>query len=530
MNINSTSSSSSSTNRITGLATGLDVDSMVKSGMQPYQTKVNKQIQEKEVLEIKQKLYRDLMSEGNKIFSKYLDINKTDSLVKSANYSSASFDSSNSGVVTAKGLGGAKVDNYTVKVTQLATGANTTVKLADIKSLTNGTDNANALKLTYGTKSVEVDISAATDDASLAKIVNTAIGSLNMKATYSEFTNAVTIETNTAGNDQTFTIETGILSGGSFTQLQSETKNNGTNLEAVITNSKDETITYGAGNRTSKTNSVAIDGVQFSFFSKSKETTTAGVKVVEETTITGKADVTAIKEKIVNFVNDYNAFVEKMNKLLNDKRDRSYQPLTADQKKEMSETEVKLWNEKVETGQLRRDNNISTIANKLKNSIIDPIEGSDLLLKNIGIKFSKDYGGNKDGTLIIEDDAALTEALQNNPQGVMDLFISSPEDSSNLSTTEQYNKSGIFIRMKDIINSEFISSGSSLSKKAGLSEGSTVVNNELSKSISKYETKIKEMQTDLTRREQALYSKYAKLETAMNKYNSQQAYLTSQFS
>ena len=57
---------------------------------------------------------------------------------------------------------------------------------------------------------------------------------------------------------------------------------------------------------------------------------------------------------------------------------------------------------------------------------------------------------------------------------------------------------------------------------------STFSNNELTKSISSYEKKIKDMETDFSRREQALYSKYATLETMMNKLNAQQSNLLSQ--
>ena len=39
---------------------------------------------------------------------------------------------------------------------------------------------------------------------------------------------------------------------------------------------------------------------------------------------------------------------------------------------------------------------------------------------------------------------------------------------------------------------------------------------------------MKDMEKDFSRREQALYTKYANLETIMNKYNSQQSYLMQQ--
>ena len=42
--------------RITGLATGLDMDQIVKDSMKPYRIKIDRKGQDKEILEIKQKL------------------------------------------------------------------------------------------------------------------------------------------------------------------------------------------------------------------------------------------------------------------------------------------------------------------------------------------------------------------------------------------------------------------------------------------------------------------------------------------
>ena len=44
--------------RITGLATGLDMDEVIKESMRPYRVKIQQQQQQKEIVEIKQKLYR----------------------------------------------------------------------------------------------------------------------------------------------------------------------------------------------------------------------------------------------------------------------------------------------------------------------------------------------------------------------------------------------------------------------------------------------------------------------------------------
>ena len=77
--------------------------------MKAYQTKIDTQIQKKDVLEIKQKLYRDLVQKSQDFFNKYLDSTSKDCLRKSANYTGVKFAATNangttSNAVSVKGL------------------------------------------------------------------------------------------------------------------------------------------------------------------------------------------------------------------------------------------------------------------------------------------------------------------------------------------------------------------------------------------------------------------------------------------
>ena len=155
------------------------------------------------------------------------------------------------------------------------------------------------------------------------------------------------------------------------------------------------------------------------------------------------------------------------------------------------------------------------------------VDGIGLNLEKIGISPVADYQGTKNGTFTI-DEAKLTKALEENSEEIMSMFIkSSPKDSS-LSESQKYSKTGIMNRLKDVLYKETITVTSSLLKKAGIEGSSTAYNNEITKSIEKYEQKMADMEKDFSRREQALYTKYAKLETIMNQYNSQQSYLMQQ--
>ena len=81
--------------RITGLATGIDTDTLVKQLMQVEQIKIDKVLQEKQLIQWQQELYRDIIGEINSFKSTYFDVLKTDSYMLSTNtYSSFDVESS----------------------------------------------------------------------------------------------------------------------------------------------------------------------------------------------------------------------------------------------------------------------------------------------------------------------------------------------------------------------------------------------------------------------------------------------------
>ena len=97
--------------RVTGMASGLDVETLVKNSMQGYKSKVDAQKQNKEIAEMQQKLYRGIISDGRELFDKYFDIAKSDNLLTSKNYVTTKFDSLDSTVATATAISGAVKDN-----------------------------------------------------------------------------------------------------------------------------------------------------------------------------------------------------------------------------------------------------------------------------------------------------------------------------------------------------------------------------------------------------------------------------------
>lgn len=704
------------TTRITGLATGLDVDTIVKQTMQAYRTKIDTQQQRRDVLEIKQQLYRDILKDSKEFYNKHFDVLSSNSLISTKNWQAVQFTSSDENALTVTGSAGANAVNYTaigkiavaskaivtdgisnnskirvngkdftIKgsnnkeiVTNLnielkKSGINVTVRYSDFagnsndgnktgfifessvlgassdfvietgitdESSTNNNifealenvkgkdstaatvtgfndqnliDAINDSKLTIKLGDKEITFEDASteaikgmDSASLEEYLNKKLGELNLSSKVEETedgTKNITFTSTILGtsvNNKNLSVgnEVKSLEGGeegeeaqvkvelekiinkklninsniiNFKELNTEASedekkqyvdginkilkeqgismtvaldpenivifktNNkgdaaeinlstvekevkgayysetGTDSEIEITDSKG-----GVYKHVGTANSITLDGVTFKF---------TGVIPEGGVTIKGTTNVDSIKEKIVNFINDYNTLIEKLNKLISEKRNRDYNPLTKDQKSEMSEKEIELWEAKVNEGQLRRDDDLTRISNNLKQAMRTLVDGtSGLNLEKIGISPVSDYSGIKNGTFTINE-STLTEALENNMEDVMNMFVKSKLTTEGLTDNEKYNQTGIMYRLKDILYNETITNTSSLIKKAGYEGTSTVTNNTFTKAMDDYDKKIKQMESIFSTKEQALYNKYAKLETLMNSLNSQQSYL-----
>lgn len=550
--------------RITGLATGLDVDTLVQETMQAYQTKIDTVDQQKKVVELQQEMYREVITDCRNFYNDYFDISKSNSIILQKNWSATTFESSSS-AVTVTGGAGAEAANYSVKVESVAKAAS-----YKLEANTNGTVYINNVKIELGNDK---------SDAEKVKIINEALKGKGVTAKYSEFEKGIILTTDKLGSDETISFTTqapkemqekndyfkdlikdfednknvtitngkkeftfkidvtqvtvdctdGISeekikeamkktgmdiveekSGGfkiTYPADSNAVKANGSDCKATIT--KDGKTYEVVGN---KTNNITLDGVTFKFNNVTKE----------DAQITGKADVTKVKENIVKFVNDYNKLMEKLNTLITEKRDKSYMPLTDAQRKEMSESEIELWEKKVKEGQLSRDSDLTRIRNAMKSTMSSLVGGTSSSLKSIGITPVSDYNGTKNGTFTIDEDK-LTSALESNMEDVMKLFVSTGTDKDE-------SDKGLLQKLKSVFDTETQTNKGSLIKKAGMVGSSTASNNTLSKQITKYEEKISRMQTIFSSKQQALYTKYSRLETLMNNLNSQSNYLTSMLS
>lgn len=143
------------------------------------------------------------------------------------------------------------------------------------------------------------------------------------------------------------------------------------------------------------------------------------------TTITVAQDTDGIVQAIKAFVDKYNEVLGKINAELAERRLYDYPPLTEAQKKEMTEEEIKLWEERARQGLLQGDPLLSSIASQMRRDISSRVgTGSYSSLSAIGIT----TGLYSEGGKLYIDEAKLRQALTEDPEAVSRLFTASGQD------------------------------------------------------------------------------------------------------
>lgn len=232
--------------------------------------------------------------------------------------------------------------------------------------------------------------------------------------------------------------------------------------------------------------------------------------------LTTTRDTDKIVDSIKSFVDDYNKLIEELNEHISEEATyKKYPPLTDAQKKEMSDREVELWEEKSKQGLLHNDSNIESLLSSLRTTLYGSVDGVDIALYTIGIETSDSWRDN--GKLIL-DEGKLRAAVETNAEQVGKLFTD-PEQ-------------GIAMRLRDNIKSAAnVSTGSpgSMVRYAG-TKAVLVNDNTLYKEIKD----IKETLSNLNRKYELERTRYWKqfnaMEQAISNMNSQSSWLAQQFS
>ncbi|KDE22792.1 B-type flagellar hook-associated protein 2 [Bacillus subtilis] len=490
--------------RITGLASGMDIDDIVSKLMQTERAPLDKLKQKKQTLEWQRDSYREV----NTKIKELQDYMSKNTLTYPSTYQSKTVTSSNESVLTATGSASAPNSSSTVEVASLATAA--TYKANNYTGYTQGDYNLAFNVVAPGettAKAVNISVTSAdTIDNVISKLNSSDLGVSAFKDKIwngTEYVETIAFSskaTGAGGSIQAADSATAdFMSGQLGFSLDADNKltayKEGTNAKVTINGFEMEKLT----------NNFTVNGVTYSI----KNTTAATGPV----TTSVSTDVDGIYNQIKEFVDKYNEMVDSLNEKLKEEKYRDYTPLTSEQKEAMSDKEVELWEEKAKSGLLRNDSSISTGTNQMRTDFYTQVnaDGKTYQLTEFGITTSSAY--QMRGHLEINEDK-LKAKIQEDPQSVAALFTSGSNSSA-------YSDKGIMKRIGDTLKSTV----KSIEAKAG---NSTMGTNDYSigKNLNTISTDITKMQDRLTTIENRYYTKFSAMDSAIQKMNEQASYLS----
>lgn len=238
--------------------------------------------------------------------------------------------------------------------------------------------------------------------------------------------------------------------------------------------------------------------------------------------IDAQVDADSIVDAVKSMIEEYNSIIELVNKEVKTKPDRDYEPLTSEQKKELSEDEIEAWEKKAKEGLLYADSDIRSLTSDLR-FIIDG--GIAQELAEMGISTSSSYS---DNGKINFDESKFRAALSSNPERVQELFAESSVKNTN---GNGYSK-GIGANLKSVLDKYVNTTGAMTSKgilirKAGHeSSPMSVTENTMYSQLKDIKERIASLQERLETERDRYIKQFTSLETLISQMNNQSSWLS----
>ena len=522
-------------NRINGVMSGWDTESMVKAMVSHQQNQIDRLGQKNQIYTWQRTKYTELYKKidafrNNSLYNYKLD-NTTK--VKTAT-------STNESLVTAKATADAINGTHTVTVHRLATGAQTGSqgpmrsngdKASIAKQFIDGNGDplyANSFTLKLNGKEIAVDPANESMNDLVKKINESGAG---VKATYDANIDRLFISAEGTGADAKvdFTA-TDDVDGLKFlkdtlqmplvTQEDVDNDTTGTlvlgDLKAIT--GQDALLDIdGVTGITQSSNDFTIAGINYSL--KEADPT-------KTTTIEVKSDSEAILQSVKNFVNSYNELLDSLNSVIFEQKYKNFNPLTDQQKEAMTADQIKDWDEKAQSGVLRTDSLLSSITSTMRSTIYSSVNGISSQMVDgrrvtynslfaIGVK-TGDYSSN--GKLEIDEDK-LRAAIEADPDAVNKIMNGG-------SAADGKRTDGVADKLYD----ELKKSMDKIDAKAGSSKGDSDITSNLAKKIKANATAINNKTTRMNMQMQTYYKQFDAMESLLQQMQSQQDSLANYFS
>ncbi|KAF6579004.1 flagellar filament capping protein FliD [Paenibacillus sp. EKM212P] len=486
--------------RISGLASGMDIDSMVKKLMTAERVPLDKMNQQKQLMEWKRENYRESSTKIVSFQDKMTTLSRTAAINPQKVTVTGNSDALSA---TASSLASGVLD---ISVTSLATAARSVSNSTWTEKASTELAFADGAARTVQVGSSTINVDANETIESFVKKINDN-SKTGVTALY-DAKSGLSLTSKTTGS-QTFNIDS---------QISSEFK-------LSSTNGTDAVLKVNGLDVTKSSNNFTINGVDITL-------KTAGGAA---TRIEATKDTDKIVENIQSFVDAYNDVLATLNSKVSEERYKKYAPLTTEQKADMSDDEVKLWTTKAKSGMLRNDPILQDTLSEMRNAMIQGVDigrvdadgkNKPLMMSELGITT-----GTYDtkGKLILDADK-LRAAVEKDPDVISNFF--GKQDPSTALTNKYTQQDGILAKLKKISNASLqrMADTAGTSKVSSDLTASFLSTSSMGEQLLSLDRRISDMTSRLTRIETNYFKKFTAMETSINRYNSTSSSLTSMLS
>lgn len=533
--------------RMTGMVSGLDTDSIVKELVSAYSTKKEKYKKEQTKLGWKQEIWKDLNKEVNTFYK------SVGNLRFEGGYSTKKTTSSDTAKATVSAGSNAVTGTQKLHVLSTAqsgyltggkiTASDSSAKVTSSTKLSElgFTEDETALKFIAKDKDGK-DISAdikLSKDSTISDAVK-ALRDVGLNASFDENNGRIFLSSSATGASTDFSLKS---DGSDASKNLLNTLALNTDASEVTEASKratkidgsDAAIVLNGVVYTSSSNNFSINGLSISVnavtdsvdLSKAKTNGSLDADKIsdmlvntplndsEAISITTSTDTQGIYDKIKDFITSYNNIINKMTKLYNADSAGNYEPLTDDEKSEMSDSEIEKWETKIKDSLLRRDSTLSTVMSAMTTAMSGgaTVNGKTYFLSNFGISTlgymnaaeneqnAYHIDGDEDDENTSGNTDKLMTALNSDPDTVMDFM---KQMATNLYNAIDKQMTSTTLRSKYSIYND----------------------KEMTSQYKNYTTTIKEWETKISNKEDYYYKKFSSMESALSKLNSQTSSLS----
>ena len=489
--------------RLSGLMSGMDTDSVIQELVAARRTKVDTAVKAQTKLEWKQDAWKDLNKKLKNLQSKYIGnmrftssyMKKTTKVSNSSAVSVITGENAVNGVQDLKVKELAKTAYLTGAEVKTTSGEKATA-LTKVSELGSISDVANITL--NGEKLLDV-----TSETTISDVL-TALKEKGLNANFDESNQRIFVSAKESGKANDFDLDG---AGGALTALGLYDGASGSKKATKIAG-QDAEIELNGAKFTSSTNTFQINGLTLTALSKTAEN--------ETVTITTQDDTDGIYDMIKGFLKEYNSIINEMDKLYNADSAKGYEPLTDEEKEALSESEVEKYEEKIKNALLRRDSNLSTISSALKQTMSAGIEigGKTMYLSDFGINTLGYFNApdNEKNAYHIDGDAD-DENTSGNADKLKTMISNDP------STVISF-----FSKLSQNLYEEM--SNQSKSVDGYRSFGNFYDDKKMKADYDDYKSKIADLEQKLADYEDKWYKKFAAMETAMAKMQSNTSAVT----